>query len=176
MIWSLEAVPPHLQMLFYSRNCNRNCHAGSFPACHENKPASAGTRLPPLLFFQSQDICLSAPPGGEALPICEERKKEHNNLPVDRFLPYNRGWPSRSTQVLEKRKTQWCQPTQSMAQDIPAALVPFGTVWYCAFTHHHPAVEASCVTGPGWDPSTYLSMQPSVQSQESTNRLEKLLR
>lgn len=58
MIWSLEAVPPHLQMLFYSRNCNRNCHAGSFPACHENKPASAGTRLPSLLFFQSQDICL----------------------------------------------------------------------------------------------------------------------
>lgn len=110
--------------------------------------------------------------------------KEHNNAPVDRFLPYNSGWTGRSTQVLEKIKTQWCQSTQSMAQDsfhrYSSSVGPslFGTVWYCkpSHLHYHPTIEAPCIACLGLDFSTYLSMQPSVQSHESTNVLEKLLR
>jgi len=70
--------------------------------------------------------------------------KEHNNPPVDRFLPYNRGGTDRSTQGLEKTKTQWCQATRSVAQDnyhrysISVGLLLFGTVRYCAPSHLKP--------------------------------------
>lgn len=74
------------------------------------------------------------------------KEKEHNNSPVDCFLPYNRGWTSWSTQALEKRKTQWYQSTENMAQDTPAALVLFGT------TPSHPTtLLLRHHVSPAWD-------------------------
>lgn len=106
----VSRTPPH------SRSCSSSCHAGSFSACQENEPSSAGTRLSfPHSFPKAER---SACQLHLEEKHCQFGKgKKHNNLPVECIHPYNRGWRGRRTQVLKKTKTQWCQSTQSMAQD-----------------------------------------------------------
>ena len=176
---------PSSRIPSHSRSCSRSCHAGSFPACQEKQAFLCWHKDSPFPtpFPKPRDLLASSTWRRSSANL-GRKGKEHNNPPVDRFLPYNRGWTGRSTQVLEKTKTQLCQSAQSMAQDndhrYSSSVGPslLGTVWYCtpSHLHHHPTIEASCVTCLGLDFSTYLSMQPSVQSHESTNMLEKLLR
>lgn len=155
----------------------------SLPARKTSLPLLAQDSPFPTPFPRLRDL-LASSTWRRSTANLGRKGKEHNNPPVDCFLPYNRGWTGRSTQVLEKTKTQWCQSTQSTAQDnyhrYSSSVGPslFGTVWYGVPSdlHHHPTIEASCVTLLGLDFSTYLSIQPSVQSHESTNMVEKLLR
>lgn len=144
----------------------------SLPARKMSLPLLAQESPFPTLFPKARDL-LASSTWRRSTANLGRKGKEHNNPPVDCFLPYTRGWTGRSTQVLEKTKTQWYQSTQSMTQDnyhrYSSSVGP-------SHLHHHPTIEAPCITCLGLDFSTYLSMQPSVQSHESTNKLEKLLR
>lgn len=81
----------------------------SFPLLAQDSPSPTPfpklRNLPPSSTRRSSTVNLG------------RKGKEHSNPPADRLLPCNRGCTGRSTQVLQKTKTQWCQSTQSMAQD-----------------------------------------------------------
>lgn len=108
-------------MPFYSGNCIRNCHAGSFPACH-------GTSLLSLHFFQSQEICLSAPPEDEGLPLWEERKRNTIICLLITSLPTTEGGPVGAPRFWRRERHSGVSQHKALAQDIPAPLVLFGTV------------------------------------------------
>lgn len=159
----------------HSRSCSSSCHAGSFSACQENEPSSAGTRLSPFLtpFPKLRDLLASSTWRRSTANLGRERNTIIHLL--NAYTPTTEAGGTGAPKFWRRQRhsgvSQHRAWHMTSITDIPAVLV----LHYLALfgSEHLHTYTNTCL---GLDFSTYLSTQPSVQSHESTNTLEKLLR
>lgn len=145
----------------------------SQPAMKMSLPLLAKGSLPYI--YSKAKRSASPPLGGEALPIWEERQRNTVICLLTTSFSTTEGGPVGAPKFWRREShngvSQHKAWHKTRLQQCWSCLAVFGTV-----LSHSTTLLLRVCHWPEMRSFTYLSMQPSVQSQESTNRLEKLLR